>query len=167
MSCSVLENLKNDEFAIKFSFISNPRAIYLALCRSEYVTNLRSALRSGEVTEETIRVFSANLLRELEYGKRFPYELALAAIAVTLETRSTPFAEEFILDLASLNLSELSIAIRVAREACQERLKHPANKTKCFSIGENEDLLTEWQIAPESRPVAVGQSDEYFKFAGA
>ncbi len=167
MTSSILEKLTTDEFAVTFSFVSNPRAVCHALRRSEYVENLRLALSSGEVTEEAIRSFSATLLRELEYGKRFPHELALAAIAVTLEIRSTPFAEEFVFDLARLDLAELPIAIRVAREACQERLKYPANKSKCFSIGDDQTLLEVWQIAPESRRVSVGQSEEYCEFSGA
>ena len=86
----VLENLKTGEFALRFSFISDPRAVHRALRRSKDVEKLRSALRAGEVTEEALRVFSAALLGDFECGKRFPHELALAATAVALETRPTP-----------------------------------------------------------------------------
>ncbi len=159
----VLESLKTDEFALRFSFISNPRAVHRAMQRSGDVEHLRLALRSGEVTEDTLRAFSADLLREMEYGKRFPHELALAAIGVALETWATAFAEEFILDLARLELAELPVAIRVAREACRERLRLPGNKTRVFVFAEDEGLPTEWQTAPESRKVMVGQSEVCFE----
>lgn len=161
MAHRALESLKTDNFALRFSFISNPSAVHRALQRSEDVENLRLALRNGEITEETLRAFSGNVLRELEHGKRLHHELALAAIAVALEIRPTPFAEEYVLDLARLELAELPIAIRVARKACQERLKLTGNTTKVF-ISANEEGA-DWQRAPDPRQVMVGQSDQCFE----
>lgn len=163
MTHRVLESLKTDEFAFRFSFISNPIAVHRTLQRSEDVENLRLALRNGEITEETLRAFSGTLLRELEHGKRFLHELAIAAIAVALETRPTPFAEEYTLDLARLDLAEMPIAIRVARKACQERLKLPANITKLFTLPNEEGLSDGWLRAPDSRHVMVGQSKQSFE----
>ncbi len=163
MTHKVLETLKTDEFAVRFSYISNPRAIHRALQRSEEVETLQLALRNGEITEEAIRGFSTALLRDLEYGQRFPNELAIAAIAVALESRPTSFAEEFVMDLARLELPELPIAIRVARGACQELLQLPGNKTKVFRIAEEEELTADWQWAPEARQVVVSQSEVSFE----
>lgn len=140
MAHAVLDNLKTDAFALRFSFISNPLAVHRALQRSAHVESVRLALGSGEISEETLRTFCANVLRELEHGKRLPHELAIAAIAVALETRPTSFAEEYVLDLARLDLAELPIAIRVARKACRERMTLPGNKTKAFTLG------TEWAL---------------------
>jgi hypothetical protein len=120
---------------------------------------LRSALQSGEVTEDTLRVFSATLLRDLEYGRRFPHELAIAAMAVALESRPTPFAEEFVMDLARLELPELPVAIRVARECCRELLRHPSTRTEVFSITEDETSIVDWQWAPKARQVMVSHSE--------
>ena len=159
---SVLENLRSDRFAIEFSFISNPRALHRALQRSEDVEELRNALGSGVISEETIRVFSADLLKEFQQGKRLPNELALAAFAVAFEARLTPFAEEFVMDLAKLKLAELPIAIRVARHACQERLKLSDNKTKLFRISGEDTVPKDWQEAPEPQKVNIGQSSERF-----
>lgn len=161
---NVLQNLETDAFALKFSFISNPNAVHRALQRSVDVENIRLALRSGEITEETLRAFCASVLSELEFGRRLPHELALAAIAVVLETRPTSFAEEFVLDLARLDLSELPIAIRVAREACRERMVLPANKTRVFRLGDEETPTSEWCPAPNPREVSVGQSEQRFEF---
>jgi len=159
----VLENLRTDEFAVRFSLVSNLRAVHRALQRSKEVEELRSALCTGEVTEETLSVFTTSLLKDFEGGKRFPHELALAAVAVALETRPTPFAEEFVLDLARLELAELPIAIRVARKACQERLAVSASKTKIVPLVGEEALSAGWQKAPECRRVFVSQSEERFE----
>lgn len=167
MAHRVLEKLKSDEFVMKFSFISNPRAVHGALQRSEEVRDLRSALRSGEITDETLRSFTAELLSHLEEGRLFEHELALAAIAVALETRSTAFAEEYVLDLARLELAELPAAIRVAREACRERLKLPGNTTKVVTLSDEEVVPGDWQVAGEDRRVAVGQSEENFELEAA
>lgn len=147
MTHRVLEELKSDELELQLSFVSNPRAIHHALQRNSCVRKVRSAMNSGEVTEDTIRQFCAKLLRELRFGSRFEHEFALAAIAVALETRVTSFADEFILDLARLELAEMPVAIRVARVACQERLKLPANQTKLFSWSDQEPLQVDWQRA--------------------
>jgi len=161
----VLENLTSDAFALKYSFISNPIAVYRALQRSVDVENVRLALRSGEITEEILGAFCASVLAELQPGKRLPQELALAAIAVVLETRATSFAEEYVLDLARLDLAEFPTAIRVARQAYREQKGLPANKTKEFTLGDEELGLSqgEWCPAPHPREVAVGQSEQYFE----
>ncbi len=167
MAHPLLENLKKDEFACKFSFISNPRAIHGVMQRSEDVKSLRAALLAGELTEETIRKFSESLLDNFESGKQFPYESALAAIAVALETRPTPFAEEFTLDLARLDRAELAIAIRVARWACQERLAVSASKTKTFALANEGALSPVWRPVAKSRQVSVGQSEGRFEVGTA
>ena len=135
-----------------FSFVSSPRAVHCALQRSDEVGKLRRALKSGEVTEEAIRVCIAELLSELETGRRLPHELAIAAITVALECRPSPFAEEFILDLARLKLAELPIAIRVARRASEEWLQLSGSKSKFFTLADPETSATELKltgIAPE------------------
>ncbi|MFO7905163.1 MAG: hypothetical protein ACQESR_24435 [Planctomycetota bacterium] len=162
MAHRVLEKLKTDEFALKFSFISNVNAIHRSLQRSEDVNNVRLALETGEISEEALRAFSSSLFRELEPGQRHHHELALAAVVVVLERRPTSFAEEYILDLARLDLAELPIAIRVARKASQERLKMPANRSKVFSLDRDVRLSDDWRPACRSREVVVGQSEYQF-----
>ncbi|MEQ8790359.1 MAG: hypothetical protein RIC55_28955 [Pirellulaceae bacterium] len=152
-----MDTLVSDEFALRFAFVSNPRAVHRALQRSEEVGRLRSAISQGEVTECSIRTFIAELLRALEYGTRFPNEYALAALAVALETRLTPFAEEFVTDLARLDLAETPIAIRVARETVRRRLRLPINKTKQFTLSNGDRGAGDWREARVVRRVAVGQ----------
>ena len=112
-----LLDLTDDNFLIDYSLISNSRALHRALRTSKQVEHLRIALGQGELTEKSLRDFVATLLRDLEYGKKFPHDIALAAMAVALETRPTAFAEEFVLDLARLDLAEFPMATRVAKWA--------------------------------------------------
>jgi hypothetical protein len=163
MASQELANLTSDCFEAEYAFISNPKAVHRALQRSEEVKQLRTALNSGTVPEPLVREFCIDLLRTLEYGKRFPDELALAAVAVTLENRPTAFAREFVTELARLELSEMPVAIRVAREAEKELGKLSGNKTKVIldtrgafmtSMG---SLSTEWQLMAKSLPTGVDE----------
>lgn len=167
MSHAVLETLKSDDFALRFAFISNARAVHRALQRNKHVQNIKDALRRGEITERAIQRFSTELIRELRHGELFPHELALAAIAVALEMRATSFAEEFVLDLARLEIAELPTAIRVARESAQIQSVMAGNKSKVFSMDGAEDLPIEWCKAPEPPEVRVAQSDKCFEFGEA
>ena len=155
---SALEHLKTDAFASQYSLLSNARAVHRALQRSSAVEHVRLALCRGEITEDTIRDFCAELLHRLDYGTRHPHEVALAALAVALESRSTAFAEEFDMDLARLELAEIPMAIRVARESCTVRLKLPANKTKMFTFPDGEPRPTDWQTRSSPPPVRVGEA---------
>ena len=110
-----LNVVTSDEFAVKLAFLSNARALHRRLQRSKEVEDIRKALSSGELTDDSIRRFVATLLRTLQPGQLFSHDLALAVIAVVLETRATAFAEEFLLELAGLEMAELPMAIRVAR----------------------------------------------------
>jgi hypothetical protein len=158
-----LSDLTDDSFVIDYSVISSPPALHRALRASKQVEHLRIALGRGELTEKSLRDSVATLLRDLEYGKKFPHDLALATIAVALETRPTAFAEEYVLDLARLDLAEFPMAIRVARLASLERAKLTANKTKSFLWTIGEISFIEWQRAPEPHPISVSQVRESFE----
>lgn len=158
----VLEALTTDEFTLTFSCTSNPRAIYRALRRSDYVRELRDSVRSGELTETTIRKFCTELLKEFATGKRFQHELAIAAIAVAFERRVTTFADEFSRDLANLEIAEMPIASRVAREVCHERRTLSTNNTKAFTLSRNHD---DWRVVEEPK-VHVVNLNKCFDYEG-
>lgn len=121
MAHPVLERLKSDEFVLKYAVISNPTAVYRALQQSEEVDKLREGLEAHHITDAAVRQVTEGLIQECTSGQRFADELALAAVAVALETRQSHFAEEYVSDLASLDLAEMAVAIRVARRAWQTR----------------------------------------------
>src|SRR5690242_292337 len=117
-----LQSLVSDEFLISFSFISTPTALQRALRRSKYVNDLEEALKSGSITEQTIKNFATDLLKTLKAGETFQYDLTLAGLAIALERRSSDFAEEYLHDLSKLKLAEMPMSIRVARECLKSRL---------------------------------------------
>jgi hypothetical protein len=68
-----------------------------------------------------IRVFISSVMSEFSKGHLLPNDLALAALAVVFELRPTDFAEEFLCDLARLQLPEMTTSILVAREYLRNR----------------------------------------------
>jgi hypothetical protein len=121
-----LDVFTSDELRAAVGTVSSPRALRRYLLRSDAVKESRKALSEGRITEETIRLFADRLMGAFERGTQFPHELALAALAVTLESRRTKFAEDFLLDLARLGkISEMDIAPRVAGLSLTEWHKAP------------------------------------------
>ena len=80
-----------------------------------------SALSSGLITEAAVRLFAERLLKDLQRGVLFPHDLTLAALAVALAERYTPFADEYLHGLAGLQAAEMPFATRVAREVLAQR----------------------------------------------
>jgi hypothetical protein len=133
MCRKLLDDLISDSFVLSVGFLSTPGALRRFLSRTREVRDIRESLRQGAITEETIREFVSSLLVGFHAGQRFEHELALGALAVVLERRPTNFAEEFLLDLATLKLTEMPLCIRVARECLQHRVTIAQNKVKGFA----------------------------------
>jgi hypothetical protein len=121
MLSPLLEQLTKDDFHISIGFIHAPASVRRALLRSNDVRWVAMALRYGLITEEMIREFTSRVMGEFAKGQRLPNDLALAALAVVLERRPTSFAEEYLLDLARLNLAEMVVSIAIARECLSNR----------------------------------------------
>jgi hypothetical protein len=133
MCRSLYERLISDEFVLLAGLISTPEALRRFLVRSEMVHDIRESLRRGSITEDSIREFVSSLMKGFHVGSRFEHEMALAALAVAIERRSTRFAEGFLSDLASLKLVEMPLCIRVARECLRQRAAITRNARKDFS----------------------------------
>jgi hypothetical protein len=76
-----------------------------------------------------------------------------------LENRPTAFSEEFVMDLARLELAELPIAIRVAREACKEHQKLARNRSKSVSVGNADGWQPERLRQVSFSRVGVGHTE--------
>ncbi len=136
MSARVLQQLTSDDFAVSAGCLSTPGSLRSFLHRSKEVAALKEALSQWAITDSTLRRFVSSLLRELRCGERFPHQLAIAAIAVALETRPTSFADEFLHDLSRLGLAEMSLCIRVARECLMQRVNVAQNKTRVLRLSD-------------------------------
>ena len=130
MSAGVLDRLASEEFALAAGFLSTPSSLRQSLRHAKEVHEIHDALKQGAIDDDTLREFVSRLMQDFRRGERFPHQLALAALAVAVERRPTDFAEEFLHDLARLQIAELSTAIRMARECLKHRTSVAATTAK-------------------------------------
>ena len=149
MNSPVLERLQSVDFSVAVGFHSNPAVLRRGLARMPEIAAVRAALTQGAITEEGIRRFVSCLMEGFTRGKHFAHDDALAALCVALETRPTDFAEEFLHDLGRLELAELGMCIRVARECLKRRVTVARRRHKVLDL----------RAAPEqvALPVVVWQ----------
>ena len=101
---------------VSLGTISSAEGLKRHLQQSEYVKNVGKALTSGETSEERIRQFVSALMQSFKPGEQFLYDPALAALAVVMQNRYTPFADEYLLDLARIGrIVEFPFSPRVAQ----------------------------------------------------
>ena len=116
MSSNALRSLLTEEFVESLGLCGTAAGLRRGLQRSKYVKAVRESIASGELTEKTLRGFIRDLMRSWKPGVQFPYDFALAALAVALEKRFTPFVDEYLLDLARLGgIAELDLSPKVAQ----------------------------------------------------
>ena len=119
-----LSLLFSSEFDSLGFIAGNDESLFAALNGSPVVGELRAALGSGSVSENEIRRFTEQLMQDFRPGELFTHDLILAGLAVVLSRNwNTPFAEEFILDLARLKNPELRRSIAIARLAATNLVK--------------------------------------------
>lgn len=131
----LLNCLLRDDFASTLIIASTPGSARTLLRHSDCVQSIRDGLSQGTVSESSIRQFVQQILVGLRVGERFVHDTALAGLAVVLERRPTRFAEEYLRDLASLHLAEMSMSVRVARECLKHRSCLPVNRVRLFRGG--------------------------------
>lgn len=109
---------------------STPRILRVRLRRSRAVQELRNQYDTGALPDESLRRFVNDLLRDHMNPDSFPYQIALATIAVVLEERYSQFSEAYLIDLARVKTGRLSTASRVARLCLAARSKRTRNETR-------------------------------------
>lgn len=124
-----LNALQGDDIQTKAFVISTGEALRAFLQVRPEIVSLRRAINTGEVTWTDIKGYVSELIRSFCAGKKFVDEISLAAIAVTVETLPGTFAEEYLEDLASLQIQELPLATRVARLCLSGRRKVVTGRT--------------------------------------
>ena len=125
-----LDHLLSDSFAVSIGIPTSPKGLRRALNKSKDVNRLRRDIESGIIGEDDIRTFVSRLMADFNRGVRFPHELAIAALSVALENRKTSFVEEFFLDLARLNITEMILAPGVARDCLRYWYSLPRTRVK-------------------------------------
>ncbi len=131
MSHEGLEQLLAPDFEAQV-VASTPRILRLRLRRSRTVRELRKRHDEDALPDDLMRGFVNGLLRRYTDPDSFPYQIALAAIAVLLEDRYCLFSEAYLIDLARVKTGRLSTASRVARLCLKARLQRTTNETRIF-----------------------------------
>ncbi len=154
---NVLSQLVSEEFAMQFWHIATPPAVYRALKRSRVVGDISNALKTGQLTEDVIGEFVSGLMNDLRENEPFQHDLAMAAIAVALEDRASDFAEAYLQSLAALQIAQMPMSSRVARECLRKREAVMARTTKAEGV-----------ISPPvvSRLIFINHDDLHWRFPG-
>lgn len=131
---NVLERVMSEDFILAIGHQLPPKAMRHVLMRTEECKHLRAACWSGNLTETGLRRYVQDLLGSFMLGEKFPHDLTLALLAVSMERLRTPFAEEYLTTLASLELSEMSLSTRVAECCLQARRQMTINVHRQVSL---------------------------------
>jgi len=141
MSAKLLEELTSEDFAVRLAFLSTGSALRACLQKTREVAAVRDALRQGAITEQTIRQFVSHLMKDFIIGEHYAHQYALAALCVAIERRPTAFAEKFLDDLSDLQLAEMSLCIRVARECLKHRVDIARCESRTFPLQADEAIV--------------------------
>lgn len=129
---SVLDQLASVEFEVEVGPLLPSPLLRRRLRAMDAVRSVVEEMRKQVVTDDDIGAFARGLLANFVAGRRFDHDLALAALAVVLEDRPTPFASGFLDRLASLQLTEVATATRIARECSKHRSGTLADTTRRY-----------------------------------
>jgi hypothetical protein len=127
-----LERLCSPDFEAQV-VASTPRILRLRLRRCHEIRGLREQYDEGTLPDALLRQFVNGLLRRNRDPDWFPHQTALAAIAVVLEERFSPFSEMYLIDLARVKTGRLATASRVARLCLDARRMAPRNEMRVFA----------------------------------
>jgi hypothetical protein len=130
----LLQRIKSNEFVFSLGYNLPSKAMRKILLRTQECAEFRERYWSGALTENMLRRYVQDLMSNMKIGERFPFDIALALIAVGLERFSTEFAHEYLSDLAGLKLAELPVSIGVAKVCLAEHSKLAGNVYRTFSI---------------------------------
>ena len=118
-----LKVLIEDAFEIAVGPCVTTPTLRRQLQRMPEVQNVRIALDSQVLSDDDLKSFVDQLMTTFQHGTRFPHDMALAALAVALESRPTPFATEYLSTLARFHLQEMPVSSRIARECLVQQQK--------------------------------------------
>lgn len=154
--------LFSSEFDSLGFIAGNDESLFAALNEHPAVNKLREALGSGSVSENEIRQFAEQLMQEFRPGELFTHDLILAALAIVLSRNwNTPFAEEFILDLAKLKNPELRRSIAIARLSAKNVVECTDTISRTYQPVHEQLPANEWRLLPTPREECFDQVEEF------
>ena len=159
-----LQRLRSDDFLDEMFAFSSAEGLRTFLRTRPEVSDLRRALVSGELVERDVEIFVRELLGALSPGKKFTEEIALAAIAVAIESLPGGFVD-YLEDLGRVRIQEMPLAPRVAALAVAERDKLVGGLTARMEV--ISALLPDGRGPQLFQPIPIeaGSSDENLRIA--
>ncbi len=120
---ALLDTLASVEFSLISVGVASPQAWVSVLRRNATVLLLAEQLRLDTITEAELRRWVDEQVATFETGQSFPYQEALAALAVALTVagRTDAFADEYLAELGALQCAEMVRAPMVARLCLETR----------------------------------------------
>lgn len=117
----LLDAIQPDKIEVEWWALGFAQAFRSFLEKQDRVLKIREGYRRGDLTVDQVREFVETIL-QIHFKKGFQFwgERTLSALVVALEPIRDNFTDEFINDLAALNIAEITLANRVAR-LCKEK----------------------------------------------
>jgi hypothetical protein len=122
---NLLDALKDESYEVAVGPLITTPVLRRKVKAMPQVVAIQEALRAQLLNDDDLKRFVNGLMASFRPGKRFPFDVALASLAVLLEARPTQFAGEFLSTLAGLHMQEMPTSTRVARESLAEHRKLP------------------------------------------
>ena len=118
---ALLERLDDDALALAIAPLNTVESIQAVLRRAPQVLEVRRAVQDGTLAPTTLREWVESCMQRFTRGERFHHETALCALAVAFETCATPFAQEFLEELATVNVREMPLSPGIAARSAHSR----------------------------------------------
>lgn len=158
----LLKGLFSSEFQSLALIAGSDQAFYAALLKSPVVNEIREGLFSGQLGEHEIRLFVEQLLLDFDPKELFAHDSILAALAVALSSKwNTPFAEEFIIDLARLSNPSFRRSIAVARMASKRLFGGTETTTRSYAIRWTVHPSRAWRLLPPQRDECIDHRGQF------
>jgi hypothetical protein len=116
-----LEYLRSIDLLQSTLHVATVEALVEVLRADPVLTELRKWLSSHAIDPTAVDAFVRELLGGIQIGRRSAYDVSLAAMAVMLERRPGPHADTYLKNLSKLNIRELPMSPRVARQCLSFR----------------------------------------------
>lgn len=112
-----LEKIKSEEYLNFLGPELSTKAIINVIRRTKEFIELRKDIFEGKIIDSEVQSFVKDLLfSNFKSGERFCYQLTLATLVICYKDSRSKFAREFLNGLASMEILEMSLASRIARE---------------------------------------------------
>ena len=151
----ILDALKDESYEVGVGPLVTTAVLRRTLKAMPEVVAIQAALGAQLIGDDDLKAFVNGLMASFVGGTRFPFDVALASLAVLIEGRPTRFAGEFLSTLAGLHLQEMPTSTRVARESLAEHRKLPQTTRREVQLSRPafEIRAQQERVPPSQRPL--------------